>query len=112
MDTREAYERAILTVLEDHLPRIPQPGLQVTLVKDRENGHYQIVHSGWQQGTYSYGSVLHIDLTPDHKVVVLHNGTEAMIADDLHEAGIPKQDIILAFLPRYAQEASGFGVGN
>jgi hypothetical protein len=56
--------------------------------------------------------VLHIDLTPDNKVVVLHNGTESMIGDDLHEAGVPKEDIILAFLPTYAQEASGFGVAR
>ncbi len=111
MDSRKIYEEAILTVLKTHLPRIPQKGLKVTLVQDRENGHFQIVHSGWQRGDYSYGSVLHVDLTPEGKVVVLHNGTESMIADELHEAGIAKDDIILEFLPRYAREASGYGVG-
>lgn len=109
MDTRENYRQAILKVLQEHLPRTPQADLEVTMVCDHENGHYQIVHSGWRPTGYSFGCVLHIDLRADGKVVVRHNGTESMIGDDLHAAGVAKRDIILAFLPDYAQAAAGFG---
>ena len=111
MDTRETYRQAILRILESHRPRLQSPdALQVTLVRDHEQGHYLMICYGWQPaGHYSFGCVLHIDLTEENQVVVRHNGTEDMIGDDLHAAGVAKEDIILAFHEPEVQAASGFG---
>ena len=109
MDTREKYRQIILGILQSFLPRTPQKGTDVTLVTDDKNGHYQVVISGWRTTGYSYGCVLHIDLSSDAKVVVRYNGTERMIGDDLHAAGVDKKDIILEYMPKHAREAAGFG---
>ncbi len=109
MDTREKYRQIIIGIINGHIPRTPQRDAEVTIVTDDKNGHYQVVVSGWRATGYTYGCILHIDLTEDAKVVVCHNGTESMIGDELHAAGIAREDIILAFMSRQAQQAAGFG---
>jgi hypothetical protein len=43
-----------------------------------------------------HGSVIHIDLRGE-KVWIQHDGTEAGVALELEAAGIPREQIVLAF---------------
>ena len=44
-----------------------------------------------------YLPFVHIDVRPDGKVWIQHDGTDLRIADQLVERGIPKHQIVLGF---------------
>lgn len=78
-------------------------------VIDESRGHYEVMQVGWQGERRVHGSIIHIDIIDD-KVWLQHDGTNAVIADELVEAGIPAHDIVLGFrLPRVRQY-TGFAV--
>ncbi len=56
-----------------------------------------------------HGSVIHVDVR-DGRVLIQHDGTEAGIASELVEAGVPKENIVLAFRPVERRPYTGFGV--
>ena len=57
-----------------------------------------------------YGVVLHVDII-DGKIWVQQDGTEAGIANQLVELGVPKQDIVLGFDPPMMRDLTDFAVG-
>ena len=67
-----------------------EPELIFDLVRNR----YQLVHVGWSQKRRIYGCVLHLDIKDD-KIWIQHDGTEDGIADELLEAGVSKEEIVL-----------------
>jgi hypothetical protein len=78
---------------------------------DHENGHYQLLHIGWQGLKHVYGCPLHIDIKDD-KVWLQRDliDVEGGIAGELVERGIPKEDIVLAFHAPYKRPYTGFAV--
>lgn len=46
----------------------------------------------------------------DGKVWVQYDGTSPGVAEELAEAGIPREDIILGFHPPYVRQYTEFGV--
>jgi hypothetical protein len=67
------------------------------------------MYSGWNGPYGIHGPVLHIDIRGE-KVWIQHDGTEAGIANELVEAGIPKDRIVLAFKPPSIRPHTGFAV--
>lgn len=51
----------------------------------------------------------HFDIV-DEKIWIQQNNTEAMIADELVERGVPATDIVLGFVVPDARQFSGFAV--
>ncbi len=66
---------------------------------------------GWNNRQWHYGSFVHIDVKPDGKVWVQHDGTDLSIAKELMKRGIPQQDIVLGFKSPIEREwVEGFAV--
>ena len=67
------------------------------------------MYTGWNGYHRIHGSVLHVDIR-DGKVWIQHDGIEGGIAEELVEAGIPHEDIVLGFQPpavrRYTRYAA------
>jgi hypothetical protein len=78
-------------------------------VIDRERDTYQVVHSGWTRGGRIQGASIHIDII-DGKVWLQFNGTDQDLAEELVTAGIPREDIVLAFLPEDVRQHTGYAV--
>lgn len=55
-----------------------------------------LVHAGWDKVRRIHGSVIHIDIK-NSRVWIQHDGIESGIVDELVEAGIPKDEVVLAF---------------
>ncbi|HEY3997870.1 MAG TPA: element excision factor XisI family protein [Candidatus Xenobia bacterium] len=53
--------------------------------------------------------MLHVDIRGG-KFWIQHDGTEGGIANDLVEAGVPKDHIVLAFRPPEYRQHTGFAV--
>lgn len=83
---------------------------ETQLIIDEERGHYLLFSVGWGNNRREYVPFVHLDVRPDGKVHIQHDGTDLKIAERLVEEGVPKGNIVLAFqspnrralIPEYA----------
>ncbi|WP_460206989.1 element excision factor XisI family protein [Scytonema sp. NUACC21] len=67
------------------------------------------MHVGWDGQRRVHGSVVHIDIIQG-KIWIQHDGTNRPVAEELLEAGVPREDIILGFHPPQVRHYTDFGV--
>lgn len=79
------------------------------LVFDDERQHYYLMEIGWQNMERIHVCLLHLDIK-NGKIWIQKDFTEDGIATDLMEAGISKQDIVLAFHAPYKRPYTEFAV--
>jgi XisI protein len=97
MDSIDQYREIIRKLILEYAEFKPSHGdIQTEAILDETNDHYELMHSGWSGKYRIHGSVLHLDIR-DGKVWIQHDGTDEAIAERLVEAGIPKDQIVLAF---------------
>ena len=110
METLEHYRELVQRVLEEYAA-IPYANgdYERELVMDREKDHYLLLTLGWDGKCRVYYPVIHIDIR-DSKLWIQHDATEDGVATDLMAAGVPKEQIVLAFYPLEARRHSEFGV--
>ncbi len=91
--------RAIVRQLIEEVARMTPSGEQseTQLIMDDERGHYLLFSVGWGHNRREYVPFVHLDVRPDAKVHIQHDGTDLKIAERLVEEGIEKQHIVLAF---------------
>lgn len=106
----EGYPTYVEELIKRYGQHKPAYGdVEVQMVFDRENHHYQLLNVGWKKNQRIRGCVLHIDIK-DGKIWIQHDGTEVGVANELVEMGVPKQDIVLAFHAPYKRPYTGFAV--
>jgi hypothetical protein len=97
----DKYRAIIKSILNEYAQYKPSYGeIETEAIFDAEKDHYELVHVGWEDKKRVHGSVIHLDIK-DGRVWIQHDGTSEGIADELVEAGIPKEHIVLGF--RYPQ---------
>ncbi|MEA5513357.1 XisI protein [Nodularia sp. UHCC 0506] len=110
MDKLEKYRNYIENILKEYSQYKPSYGdVELQLVIDRENNHYQLMNVGWDGEKRIHGMMLHIDIK-NGKIWIQHNGTERRIAQDLLNLGVSKQDIVLAFHSPTRRKYTDFAV--
>lgn len=108
MDTLNRYRQVVKGIIEKYARFTPARGeVQIELIFDEPNDHYELIYAGWNAAYRIHGSVLHIDIR-DGKVLIQQDGTQEGIAEELVEAGIKRQDIVLAFKPPAVRPHTGF----
>jgi hypothetical protein len=91
-------QKTILEVLNNITPRNARSGqLEYQLVTDKENHHYQLLVSGWQQHKRVHGIVVQMDIR-DGLIWVQEDGTDFGVANELMCLGIPENKIVLAYM--------------
>jgi XisI protein len=109
MVTLNDYRERIQQLLAHYqAPPFLREGVETQLIVDTQHDHYQLVNVGWNKGQRVYGCVVHIDIIGD-KVWLQQNLTDQLVAEDLVELGIPKEQIVLGFQPVYMRPHTGFG---
>jgi hypothetical protein len=97
MDKIEHYRKTIREIIQSYAQYKPARGdVQIEVVFDEANDHYELMYSGWNGPYRIHGPVLHLDIRND-KIWIQHDGTEDGVANDLVKAGIPRDQIVLAF---------------
>lgn len=111
MDKVATY-REILTriMLERSQPQPREADVRISPVIDTHNDHYGVMMVGWEKQHRYQGLVIHLDII-DGKIWVQYDGTYPGVVDDLLEAGIPKEDIVLGFHPPEVRPYTDFAVG-
>ncbi len=109
MDKIEKYKKIVRKIVEEVVAMSPEieDGIENQLITDDEHGHYLYFGVGWETGTnnWFYATFIHIDVKPNGRVWLQHDGTDLRIANRLTERGIPKSDIVIGFQPPYVRES-------
>lgn len=111
MDLLDTYRDIIERVLDEYT-KIPYAygEIQTEASFDRTRDRYLLVNVGWDQGRRVHGTLVHIDII-NGKIWIQRDGTEGGIANEFVRAGIPKQDIVLAFRSKEVRQHTEFAIG-
>ena len=98
MDKLKNYRQFLHKTVKRHAQFQPANGeIKTHAVCDRETDDYMVVDSGWnEKGCRIYDVVLHFRLQ-NGIVHVERDNTDAEVVRELLDAGIEKDDIILAY---------------
>lgn len=83
--------------------------VQSETVFNDDTGHYELILLGWEGWRRVHASLIHIDIR-GNKIWIQHDGTEDGVANELVAAGVPKNDIVLAFHPPSERKHTEFAV--
>jgi hypothetical protein len=108
MDKVSRYRQVVRELIERYSKVRPSHGdIQIEVIFDESNDHYELMYAGWSGIYRIHGSVLHIDIR-DGKVWIQYDGIEQGVAEELVTAGIPREDIVLAFKPPEVRPHTGY----
>lgn len=100
MDSKIARYREIITAIlskySELINRRPQSSKETFHSFDRENDHYFLHTIGWDDTKRIWNTTVYVRIR-DGKFWIEIDWTEEGIATELLAAGVPKEDIVLAF---------------
>lgn len=107
LECREHILTAIRRVASYH----PEPeSIQVDVITDESNGHYQVVYRGWKDKERIYVVLVHLRLQ-GNTIYVERDGTSDGVATYLLEAGVPHEQIVMAVHPPDMRHLTAFATG-
>ena len=112
MDKLTRYRQLIKDLLNHYaeiINRRPKPGKDTEVVFDEERDHFMLVTVGWSGTRRLRNTVVYVRLR-NGKFWVEEDGLEQGIATDLLAAGVPNEDIVLAFHPPEMRPLTEFAV--
>jgi XisI protein len=99
VDRLNQYCNFIKNILKEYVEwdkRSSSQGAESLLIADDESGHYLLMDLGWPGGRRLLSIRAYVRLC-DGKFWIEEDLTEEGIANELVRAGVPKNDIVLAF---------------
>ncbi len=110
MDRIETYREIIKRVIRGIVDFLPvEEGIRTETIFDDVNGHYELLSIGWSNQRRIHATLVHIDLQ-DEKVWVERDGTNLEIVQDLLDAGIPSEHMVLGFHPPNQRKFTDFAI--
>jgi hypothetical protein len=112
MDKTTKYRQLIKSLLAKYVElvlRHPDPKIEPHLIFDEERDEYIWLQTGWSNDRRVHGATLHLRLK-NGKIWIEQDWTEDGIASDLLKAGVPNNDIVLAFYDPEIRSMSEFAV--
>lgn len=110
MEQINFYRETIRKLIQEYAQYKPSRGdVQIEMIFDEANDHYELIYSGWNGPYRIHGSVVHLDIR-NEKIWIQYDGTEDGIANDLVKAGIPHDRIVLAFKSPSLRRHTDFAV--
>ena len=110
MDQLATYRRIVESVFREYASLHPShDDLANRLSVDREQDEFVLMTVGWGTQGRVHDVFGHVYLA-DGKVWVGKDGTEKGFAVEFVDAGIPKEDIVLAFYRPERRKLTGFAV--
>lgn len=97
MDKLDTYRQIVQQIVSRHAELTPSHGQIETIpICDVAHDNYLLMDIGWDRTGRVHAVVFHARLR-DGKIWIEWDGAEPSMAQELLEAGVPKEDIVLAF---------------
>ncbi len=97
MDKLEKYQQIIEKIIQKHAEYNPSYGkIETIQISDFINHNYLLINVGWDRTGRVHAVDLHLRIKED-KIWIEWDGTEEGITQELLEAGILSEDIVLGF---------------
>jgi hypothetical protein len=110
MDSLEQFRQIILQILNEHgQMAAASSGYDYEVIADREGDHYLLMSQGWENHRRIHSCIMHLDIA-DGKIWIQHDGTDYGIANELLDAGVPKDKIVLGFKSPALRKYTEFAV--
>ena len=110
MDTLAHNKEIIRDLILEYASLKPSHGeIETEAIIDLEKGHFEVLHVGWDGSRRVHGILLHVDIIGD-QIWIQCDGTSPGIAEELIEAGIPRDAIVLGFRPAHLRQYTGFAI--
>lgn len=108
MDPLDTWRGTLEQILTAHT-MIPYANAQAhtEVVFDRARDRYVLMDVGWRGTERIHGALVHVDII-EGRIWIQYDGTERGIANELVEAGIPRDRIVLGFKPPEIRPYTGF----
>jgi hypothetical protein len=111
MDQLTRYREIAKNIIREYSrDRVSHGDIRTEGVIDSALDHYQVDHVGWDGRRRVHGVVLHFDII-DGKFWIQYDGTDRPVVQELEAAGVPKEDIVLAFHSPETRKLTGYAVG-
>ncbi|MCP4405486.1 MAG: XisI protein [bacterium] len=101
----QQYIKALLTEYQ----QLRTPHSCIELLFDDERMRYMVMRVGWHKQKRIHVCLVHIDILDD-LVIIQSNNTEAPLAAELVDMGIPREKIGLGFIPPEARQYAEYPV--
>ena len=102
MEKINKYRNLIVGLLNEYATIQPanMAEYENQVIIDDAHQHYQLLTTGWsKKGQFIHLINFHFDIKPTGKIWLMANNTDVLIAQELVNAGVPKDDIVLGFQP-------------
>ncbi|HAN75147.1 MAG TPA: XisI protein [Planktothrix sp. UBA8407] len=110
MDTLKQDREIIEKVISDYAAISYAYGeIERHVVFDRHHDRYLLMILGWEGIKQVHGCIIHLEII-EGKIWIHRDGTEDGVANDLLEAGIPKERIVLGFKSPQVRPLTGFAI--
>jgi hypothetical protein len=104
------YRGVLREIVECEACHQPANGeIEALAICDDQHEQYQLLHVGWNRLGRVFGVIIHARLHQG-KIWIEHDGTETSVAASLVAAGVPAEDIVLAFQPPRKRPYTAFAV--
>lgn len=109
MDRQEKYKEIVRELILDYAKVKPANGdIENEVVFDEERGHYELLNIGWDRTKRVHFTAFHFDIK-DGKVWLQKNATDLDVGEELVEAGIPREDIVLGLVLPQSRKLTKYG---
>ncbi len=112
MDKLAQYSQIIKRILTEYVELCQKPAqeaIESFLITDEVKGHYIWMNLGWQNRERITGMTVYVRLR-EGKFWIEEDWTEEGIATELVRAGVPKEDIVLAFHEPKMRQYTDFAI--
>jgi XisI protein len=110
MDKLEKYRQIVQKIVAVHGQyKSSQPEIESLTICDRQHDNYLLMGAGWNKTGRVHNIVLHLRIR-EGKIWIEWDGIEEGVTQELLEAGVLPQDIVLAFYPPEMRVNTGFAV--
>lgn len=106
MDTKTSVKRVLNSYQELNI-RACDTKNESTLIFDSDHDHYLLLIIGWQGDKRIKNTMIHLRLKGG-KIWIEEDWTEDGVATDLLQAGVPRDEIVLAFHPPHLRKYTEF----
>lgn len=109
MDRLNLYRNSVKQIIERcYSIKSDNPNIQVNLIIDQERNHFIVMDIGWEnEESRIYDVVMHLSII-ENKIWIQKDVTDMNPAEELIQKGVPKEDIMIGFMPLYKRKYSEF----